>query len=687
MPAIARPYAALVALALLAAAAPAVAVSSGASSGGASSSRSTEEARSDSEERLPVVSPAPRKMSRAGADVPLPSDTEIVVGAKTDDAARRLLTDVLHTRGVRAPEVRSRPSGRAALTVLLGEAGREDIRKALRDTEVPDAAEAYALRVSHDGGGGNGDGNGQGGAGRGTVALGGTDAAGQFYAVQTFRQLIRESGHQDGDAAGGRTRPEIAGASVSDSPAMPLRGTIEGFYGPPWTTAERLDHMDFLGDVKSNTYVYAPKDDPYHREKWREPYPEDTLAELGQLVERARANHVRFTFALSPGTSICYSDPDDVKALVAKLQSVYDLGVRTFSVPLDDISYTKWNCDADREAFGEPGKGPAAEAQVGLLNKVQREFVDANPGTHPLQTVPTEYGDLTESAYKKVLREKLDDGIEIMWTGTDVVPPEITKAQAARASELFGRKVFVWDNYPVNDFTNTRGRLLLAPYDKRERGLSENVSGLVSNPMNQASASKLAVFTIADFAWNDQAYDPERSGAQAANYLAGGDARTAEAMRVFVDLNHAAPTFGDTPWQPQSPVLSGQLESFWKRYATDPEGALRELKPVVDGLVRTPATLREGVADRFFLADADRWLDATELWGSALRHGTRALAARQDGDEAGAAKERAAMDKDAKAASEITVDPEEHHQVGPVKIGDPFVEDFVTKVRQETGGE
>lgn len=36
-----------------------------------------------------------------------------------------------------------------------------------------------------------------------------------------------------------------------------------------------------------------------------------------------------------------------------------------------------------------------------------------------------------------------------MWTGTDVVPPSITNQQAEGAAKLFGRKVFVCDNYPV----------------------------------------------------------------------------------------------------------------------------------------------------------------------------------------------------------------------------------------------
>ncbi|MGW7411764.1 beta-N-acetylhexosaminidase family protein [Streptomyces sp. NPDC054863] len=610
---------------------------------------------------LPVVSPTPQRITRTGADIVVPSRVEVIVGKDSDQAARALLADTLGAHGVRHVDVRERPSWHAPLSILLGPAGRPDIARALTGTAVPEHAEGYALRAA-----------------RKTVALGGTDATGQYYAVQTLKRLIvPEQTH--GSGLGGRAR--IAGASVSDFPSMPLRGSIEGFYGPPWTEAERLDHMDFLGTVKSNTYVYAPKDDPYHRDKWREPYPADKAAELDGLIKRATANHVRFTFAVSPGASICYSDPADTKALTAKLQAMYDLGVRTVSVPLDDISYTKWNCEADEAAFGAPGQGPAAKAQVSLLNTLQKDFVATHPGMKPLQMVPTEYGDLKDSPYKQILRSTLDKPVEVMWTGTDVVPPSITVDQAEKASELFGRKVFVWDNYPVNDFGRTAGRLLLAPYDKREPGLSDHLTGLISNPMNQEAASKPAVFTMSDFAWNDRGYDRARSGRQAALQLAGGDARPADAMQVFVDLNHLAPTFGTTPWQPQSPVFGPKTEAFWKRYATDPRGAIRALRPAVDEITRVPDTLRRGLHDRLFLADAANWLDATKLWGQSMRYGLDTLTAVQHGDAAKAESARKAMDARATAASKITVDPKEHHQLGRVKLGDPFIEDFVAGVR------
>jgi hyaluronoglucosaminidase len=51
-----------------------------------------------------------------------------------------------------------------------------------------------------------------------------------------------------------------------------VRGIIEGFYGPPWTWVDRRRVSETLAGAGMDTYVYAPKDDPLHRERWREPY-------------------------------------------------------------------------------------------------------------------------------------------------------------------------------------------------------------------------------------------------------------------------------------------------------------------------------------------------------------------------------------------------------------------------------
>lgn len=608
-------------------------------------------------DRLPRITPEPQSVRPTGADARVTRRVTVVADERTDPAALRRLVRELEDHGaarvdVVAPDAVPRATGR--LTVRLGAATRSDLTRALVGTSVPDRAEGYALRA--DGG---------------TVALAGADATGQFYAVQSLRQLFQPTG----------TTWRIAGAAISDHPAMPLRGTVEGFYGTPWTHAERLDQMDFHGDVKANTYIYAPKDDPYHRDKWREPYPEDKAAELGELVERADANHVRFTFAVSPGTSICYSDPDHVEDLTAKLQALHDLGTRSFSIPLDDIDYTSWNCEADRAAYGEPGRASAARAQSDLLNHVQRTFVAAHEGTRPLQTVPTEYGDLTDTAYKQTLRDELDAEVEVMWTGTDVVPPEITNDQAAAASALFGRKVFVWDNYPVNDFGNTSGRLLLAPYDRREPGLSDHLTGIVANPMNQPYAGKAAVFGAAAFSWNDTAYDAKATWHAAMSYLAGGDLRATDALLLFGDLNHLAPTFGDTPWQPQAPELSRRTAAFWQSWdAGDEAKAVRALRPYADALAQAPATIRSGKVQPGFVTDAAPWLDATALWGRATVTMTDTLDAWQRGDR-DRARELAGESRNLQdQARAVRVDPPRNSwgEVQP-KIADGVLDTFLTE--------
>ncbi len=44
-----------------------------------------------------------------------------------------------------------------------------------------------------------------------------------------------------------------------------LAGVIEGFYGQPWTQAERFELFDWMASWGLNTYLYAPKDDLKHR--------------------------------------------------------------------------------------------------------------------------------------------------------------------------------------------------------------------------------------------------------------------------------------------------------------------------------------------------------------------------------------------------------------------------------------
>jgi hyaluronoglucosaminidase len=76
----------------------------------------------------------------------------------------------------------------------------------------------------------------------------------------------------------------------ADYPAFPIRGIVEGLYGPPWSYSDRLDVIRFEGRHGMNIYICGPKDNPYHRKLWREPYPADPLRQFGALVQPGNAS-------------------------------------------------------------------------------------------------------------------------------------------------------------------------------------------------------------------------------------------------------------------------------------------------------------------------------------------------------------------------------------------------------------
>ncbi|MEV7086147.1 beta-N-acetylglucosaminidase domain-containing protein [Streptomyces sp. NPDC093085] len=626
-------------------------------------------------EALPVVTPTPQRMTGAGRSLRVPDRVRLAVAPGADGAGLAVVRAALSAAGARhideTPLTDATPvadrgapatgSGRSdGLTVVVGPVADRPVARALRAAggSVPGTlvAEGYSLASTANGG-----------RAGGTVVLAGNDADGGYYAAQTFRQLVAPE------------RRAIAAVSITDHPLMALRGSIEGFYGAPWSHADRLDQLAFYGAVKANTYIYAPKDDPYLRESWREPYPAEKLAELRELIETATAHHVDFTYAISPGLSVCYSDPADVKALEEKLGSLYEAGARSFYVALDDISYTSWNCAADQAGYGAPGRAAAGRAQAGLLNTLQRGFIATHPGANPLQMVPTEYSDMADSPYKTVLREELDPRVVVQWTGNDVVPPSISVADARAASAVWGRKVFLWDNYPVNDYGQTTGRLLMAPYDRREPGLHEELSGIVLNPMNQAAASKVALFGGASFAWNDQDYDADRTWRAAADFLAGGDRTTAEALLAFFDTQHLAPTFGPENWQPQAPALRAALDGFRTVWTTgsaaERQAALRTLAARATLLAEAPERIRSGVADEGFLRETAPWLTALDLWGDAFEATVEGLRAQLAGGSGASAFAQAA--ELAGQASAVRTIPGTTRPQGTIKVADGVLDTFI----------
>jgi hyaluronoglucosaminidase len=297
--------------------------------------------------------------------------------------------------------------------------------------------------------------------------------------------------------------------------ARVIRGVIEGFYGTPWTHDERLDLIRFCGAEGLDTWVHAPKDDPFHRERWRDPYPEEECARFEELVRAAHDAGIRFVSAVAPGLSIDYAADGDFEALVAKCEQLRALGVDEVQLLWDDIEPT-------------PDSG---RLQSELSNRLARAF----PQPDGLVICPIGYAGTGDSAYRRAMKEALDPEIVVYWTGPEVVSLAITREELDAAVDRFGdHDLLIWDNYPVNDFA--ADRLFLGPLRGRDPRLWEGrAAGLVANGMLQAVANKLPLATVAEYLRDPAAYDPvaalERAlatyGAGVVDALRGEDVSTA----------------------------------------------------------------------------------------------------------------------------------------------------------------
>lgn len=298
----------------------------------------------------------------------------------------------------------------------------------------------------------------------------------------------------------------LFGNSTALAVPIPLRGVVEGFYGTPWTFDNRSDIIEFCRKNNLNSYIYAPKDDPYHRDKWREPYPAEKLAEMWLLITVAKKNNVRFVFAVSPGLDLNYKGAkgdEDFRLLMRKLDTMYKSGVRDFAIFFDDLKDDKGN-------HHENGK-----AQAEFLNRVQKDLRGRYKDVAPLITVPTEYfyEDMVKGGkvkpYTRDFATTLDPKIVVLYSGRGVVCDGITDAELAKVNTIFGREVGIWWNYPVNDYPltpdgNRNVKLALGAIEKLP---SAKMTAIFFNPMEQVQLSKIALATGAIYANNPAIYD------------------------------------------------------------------------------------------------------------------------------------------------------------------------------------
>lgn len=560
---------------------------------------------------VPNVWPPPQEISATGCGVKLNGAVTIVTGNATDAATIEVIKAVIAAAGGQAT-VASESTGKGS-QIFVG-----------TDAENPAGAAAAKALTGGSGKGLDAEGYvlGSGKYNRQpTIVLNGVDARGTFYAAQTLRQLLPEG------------LRGVPGVKVRDWPLMPVRGSIEGFYGIPWSHQARLDQYEFYGKHKMNTYIYTPKSDPLLRDDWRTLYTGDDLTQLKELVESANKNHVDFTWALSPGLDLCYSSDEDFNATVTKFEQVRNLGVSSFYVALDDIPL-EFHCDSDKKKWVDNGDYHwIADAQAFYLNRVQKEYLEVH-GLKDLQTVPTNYAGSKPDPYKEEFGTQLNKKILVQWTGEGVFSPNVTVDSVAQAAKTYVTdKLYIWDNFPVND--GMPERLFLNPLVGRDADLYKYLIGFTSNPMVQSYASMLALANYGDYTWSPTHYDADASLAAAIKELAGKDEKVHEALKAFVDLNQLWP-YRKSPLV-HAPELSKDIDAFWAGRKNKKDDS-KPLRNRLDVIVSLPEKLKN-MAMKGFPGDVAPWSTLAMQWATASQHLINMLDAIDAGDKAKADSE------------------------------------------------
>jgi hypothetical protein len=575
---------------------------------------------------VPRVSPAPQSMRPMPGPFRLPATVRLMVGARTDPSALSALTGVLRAAGVSNIEQAGATSSDMPDSGVLdiwvggpseGNAGSPTVLNQFGvagPSGLPEGGYVLAAGLDH---------------GRPAVVLSGANVTGTFYAVQTFRQLLTRQGQGT----------VVAGVQVRDWPSFAIRGGMESFYGNPWPQADGLHQIEFLGERKMNALLYTAAGDPRTAGGlWRSSYPSAQLAQFAALVRAADASHVDFMYRIDPEAQfdpqagICHSDPGDLQALLGRYEQLWSIGIHTISIGWDDAN-EQFMCAADTQKFGGD---PSPLAAAYVINYLYTNFVQTHPGVR-LITVPAQYSGDGPSTYRTQFAQLIPAAVQIFWTGPQVVSPTITRSDLDQASQAFGgRKLLIFDNYPVNDYATNQQHL--GPLVGRDPKLAGAAAGIIANEMLDEESSLIPLFTVGDFTWNAAAYNPQRSWAAAIGEL-GGAGRRALGVYAANSVDSPLNTGDKSPVQPLiAAFLSAYTSGAPLGYSADVlTAALRQAQ-------QAPAAIRASVPDRSFVSESSPWLDKLADQAGAGLAAVQALLAQTRGDRTAVQAARSQMD-------------------------------------------
>jgi len=289
-------------------------------------------------------------------------------------------------------------------------------------------------------------------------------------------------------ALSGGSQAHLAAASVF------LAGVVEGFYGRPWSQQLRLDYAALLTQLGLNSYLYAPKADPFLRKEWHRNWPADDWRQLLALARHYSAAGLNFGVGLSP--FMLYQDYGAAakRQLQGKVERLNELEAPLLAVLFDDMP-------GDQADLA----GRQAEIVADIEHWTSALRILVCPTYYSFDPVLERHFGPRPASYWGELGRLLPAAVDLFWTGNEVCSRAILAADVERARSTLGRPLVLWDNYPVNDGAVRSRHLYLDPVADREPCPAVSLRGHFCNPMIQGWCSLPALLGLA------QLYGGERT--------------------------------------------------------------------------------------------------------------------------------------------------------------------------------
>jgi hypothetical protein len=290
----------------------------------------------------------------------------------------------------------------------------------------------------------------------------------------------------------------------------PQLGVVEGYFGEPWSHADRKHLIAALAPIGYRFFHYAPKADAFLRRRWREPHPDAATAALADLAAHCRALGVRFGVGLSPYELYLDFSGTAKAAFLAKVRALDALGLDDLAILFDDM-----RGDVSGLAQGEAEIVHAAAAETRATRVVMCPTFYSDD-----RMLDVVFGERSHH-FLADLGRALDPRVGVYWTGEEICAREFSPGHLSRVAEALGRKPILWDNYPVNDGPRMSRFLHVRGFTGRPASIGEHVTAHAVNPALQPYLTLIPATTLAASYREGSDYCYMRAFRDAARALAG----------------------------------------------------------------------------------------------------------------------------------------------------------------------